>query len=87
MTEPVNVIIEAVATAVQSRKPLSQSIERAMADAVTAASEETEVIWADSSLSLEEKQRQIAAITDPTAIKQRMLAARDLTSGKPQVAP
>ncbi len=87
MSEPLApVVAESVATSVSGTKSLSQSIETAMADAVYAASKETEEIWANAKISAEEKQKQISAIMDPVELKRRMMAARDVARGAVPVA-
>ena len=70
-------IVEAVGTAATTKKGAGRRVEQAMADAVHAVSKECEAIWARADLSLEEKNAQIAAISNPDAIRKRMLAARD----------
>lgn len=55
---------------------IGSTIELAMADAVKQVSLDSEAIWADDKLSLEEKNAKIAAINAPEAIRDRMMDAR-----------
>lgn len=71
-------VVEATGVAT-AKKAGRNVVEVAMAQAVLDASKEAEAIWARSDLSLAQKQEQIAAVTNPTAIKKRMLDARAKT--------
>ncbi len=70
-------IVEAVGAAATTKKGGGRRVEKAMADAVHAVSRESEEIWANPDLSLDEKNKRIAAINHPDAVRKRMLDARE----------
>lgn len=75
-------IVEAVGTAATTKKGTGRRVEQAMANAVQAVSRESEAIWKDESLSLEERNKRIAELNKPETIRARMLAARDAERAK-----
>lgn len=51
-------------------------IEQAMTNAIQTVPQECEAIWARTDIDLDEKNRLIAEVNDPAAIRERMMAAR-----------
>lgn len=75
-------IVEAVGTATNSKKGGGRRVEKAMADAIKDIERESDAIWKDQSLSLEERNKRIAAINAPEAMRARMMEARETERAK-----
>ena len=70
-------IVEAVGTATTTKKGTGGRVEKAMAAAIKDIERESDAIWKDESLSLDERNRRIADLNKPETMRARMLAARE----------
>lgn len=78
-------VVEAAGVAAAS-STLGPAIEAAMAGAVAAVSKDSEAVWARTDLSLEEKNKQIAALNEPAAVRKRMHEAREAVKAEHRAA-
>ena len=64
--------------------PTSEAIQTAMNDAILAVQAESEAVWADEALTLDEKNAAIALLNDPDAVRARMIAAAEALTEVPE---